>query len=192
MRNMRNMTKRDIADIVLVWMGLSFAHSFLNNLAFLLARIFTEETPTFDWGPSLALSLFQIVVVFLMTFILLFKRYCVLNLVFPLASQTEITVSDSCAALTDLSFWIRLLGTFTLIQSFIKVFATLASHIKALEMPQFGSKFIWSSVIPPLVSIPIAILVVWQANRIASILNKLGKSNKWLENIDANAPNSQP
>ena len=175
---MRQMTKRDIADIVLVWMGLSFAHSFLGNIAFFLARIFTEDSPSFDWGPTLALTLFQIVVIFLMTFILLFKRNCVLNLIFPLASQTEISISDGCAALTDLSFWIRLLGTFTLIQSFIKVFSILASHIKALEMPEFGSKFIWSSVIPPLVSIPIAIIVVWQSKRIAEIINKLGKSNQ--------------
>jgi len=184
---MRNMTKRDIGDIVLVWMGLSFTHSFLEHIASLLARLCTEESPTFVWGPSLALTLFQTLVMLFVAFILLFKRRCVLNLLFPLAAQTEISISEDCVALTDLSFWIRLLGTFILIQSFIKVSSNLAMYIKALEMPQFGSRFIWRSVIPPLVSIPIAILVVWQAKRIASIMDKLGKSNKNLEHISNSA-----
>jgi len=171
------MTKRDTADIAIVWMGLSFLLSFLSSIAFFLARVFTDETPNFVWGAPLALTLFQIVVMFLMTFVLLFKRRCVLDLLFPLAGQTEMAVSDGCAALTELAFWIRLFGTFTLIEAVIKLVANLAQYFPA-KHSTLGVGFVWTTVTPSLMTIPLALLAVWQADRIAALMNKLGKSNK--------------
>lgn len=174
------MTKRDAADIALVWIGLKVFLQSLSILSITIGRLCSSDAPNTTWDSPVAWYSMQTVFILVLSFILLFKRRCVLNLLFPLASQTEMTISDGCAALTKLSFWIRLLGTFTLIQAAIKLISSLVQYLPA-KHTTLGVGFIWTTVTTSLVTIPLALLVVWQADRIAALMNKLGKSNIRLE-----------
>ncbi len=174
---MKTMTKRDVADIALIWIGLNIFVRYLAALCTVIVRLSIADAPNTTWDSPISLYHLHTVVLFIMAFILLFKRRCILNLLCPLSGQTEIEVSDGCAALTDLGFWIRLLGTFTFIQAVIKVLSHLAQYFP-VQNTNFGSGFVWSAITPPLVAAPLALLVVWQADRIAALMNKLGKSNR--------------
>ena len=173
---MRAMTKLDVADIALVWFALDILVQFASILCVIIGRVLIPDAPNTTWDSPLSWYSLQAVVLFALASSVLIKRRFLLNLLFPLASQTEMKVSDGCAALTDLSFWIRLLGVFTLIRAVIKVIANLAQYLPA-QHTSLGAAFVWTSVTPSLVTIPLALLAVWQADRIAALMNKLGKSN---------------
>jgi len=175
---MKHMTKRDVADIAIVWVGLRSVVSFLSSLAYTLGFVFVDGPSNMEWGATLPLFVLQNVVQFVVTFVLLFRRRCILDLLFPLAGQTEINISAGCAALTDLAFWIRLSGTFLFLSAFVEAFTHLSSINRIWRPDLFPDTMFWQAMVPRLVAVVLPILIVWQADRIAALMNKLGKSNK--------------
>jgi len=173
---MTKMTKRDVADIALVWVGLTLFIGFLGSLFFSIGALLMNDESSLNWESGLFLFLLQNLVMFVFAFILLFRRDMILDLLFPRAGEVELEVSDGCAALTDLGFWIRLCGTLQFITSFIGALAALASLRRFWQPELFPDSMFWRTMLPKIVSVIASLFVVQQADRIAGLMKRIARS----------------
>jgi len=174
-----SMTKRDIADIVLVWMAVSFVLALLKSILTLGAFLgMTDEAMQYT-AKTTAVT-FQVIHLLFLVFLnyfLLFKRSLVLSIVFPDGREKELSMPAGLAALASYSFWVRLFGISIFLTSSIaflgRLVTDLASNRRLVGDPiwimQSGSQ---------LVSAILAVLVIWKADWIAEKLEKKESSNK--------------
>jgi hypothetical protein len=174
-----NMTKRDIADIVLVWMAISFILALLTSILTLgaILGIPDEQSKFMTTSVAIVFQVLHLLVVAFLIYILLFKRNFVLNIVFPDAKGKELSISEGLTALASYKFWIRLLGIFTLLSSGIAFFADLVSGFGVNR--QFVIDSFWKvKTFPHIVSAILAFIVIWKADWIANRLERIGSPHK--------------
>jgi hypothetical protein len=167
------MTKRDVADIVLVWMVFHFVMQFLMSLIRVgMYFIPYGLMPHGDEAIAIVLEVLYFFVLLLLIYVLLFKRTQILSLVFPDADVKQISVSSELHALTSYAFWIRLFGIYLLLThgiSFLSNLATNAAFYPHVDEARYWIKGAGSG----LISAVLAALVVWKADWIAEKLGKM-------------------
>jgi hypothetical protein len=138
-----NMTKRDIADIVLVWMAVSFILALLTSIVTLgsIIGMPEEQTKWMTRSVAVAFQIAHLLVLLFLNYLLLFKRPLILDLVFPDGNQKEVDVPVGLAVLTSYAFWIRLLGIFTFLGSGTGFLGHLVTDLAAKR--QFASGAFW-------------------------------------------------
>jgi len=174
-----HITKRDIADIVLVWMAVSFILVLLTSILTLglLIGMPDEQSKNITGPVAVLFQVLHLLAVAFLTYILLFKRNLVLDKVFPDAAGKDVPISDGLSALTSYAFWVRLLGIFTLLSSGIAFVADLVTGLGMNR--QFVVDSFWLiKTGPEMVSAFLAFLVIWKADWIATRLEHLGSSNR--------------
>jgi hypothetical protein len=174
-----NITKRDIADIVLVWMAISFLLALLTSIVTLGTWIgMTDEANKFtDKSVAVVFQLLHILVLLFLNYILLFKRSLILSLIVPDGREKNVSIPPGLSVLASYSFWIRLLGIFTFLTSGISFFSHLVMDVATHHKFITGTYWMLQSG-TALLSALLAIVVIWKADWIAKILGKLGSSNK--------------
>ena len=179
------MTKRDVADIALVWMAVGFVMAFVQALITIGSYIgMTDEVMRFtDRGTAITFQIITLLVLTYVNYMLIFKRGLLLAIIFPRAEETEVAVPEGLTVLTSYAFWIRLLGIFTLLQSGIKFFGRLSMDIATDK--QFVSKTFWMHSSGALfISTVLAALVIWKADWIADKLGPTKPSNNAIDSDD--------
>lgn len=184
-----NMTKRDIADIVLVGMAVSFLMSLFTNIITLGAWVgMTDEAKQYaEKSVLVTFQILQIVALLFLNYILLFKRSPLLSLVFPDGNDKEVTVPSSLTVLTSYVFWIRLLGIFTCLSSGIQFIGRFAMDV-GFKRQFFSPRDCMQSSGVDLLSAILAAIVIWKAHWIAERLGKMGSSNKASETTSGSTP----
>ncbi len=176
------MTKRDIADIVLVWMGLSLFLALLASFVTLGTIIGMPDEHSQFMSKSVATT-FQIITLVVLigvNYVIFFKRSVVLNLVFPNSEEKDASVPESLSALGSYAFWIRLLGIYTFLTSGTKFFSQIVTELAAKRQFEIGAFWMIKSG-TQLVSALLALLIIWKADWIASKLERLKPSNKTID-----------
>jgi len=175
---MKSITKRDIADIVLVWMTISFLFMLLTSIITLgsIIGLHGEEAKLITKPVAITFQIIQIVVLMVVNYILVFKRHLVLDIVFPQAGEKVMAVPDGLITLTSYGFWIRMLGIFTFLSSGTEFLSELISDVaitrdfmNGIWMLKSGSKMI---------SAIISLLIIWKADWLAEKLGGTGSANK--------------
>jgi hypothetical protein len=192
-----NMTKRDIGDIVLVWMAVSFLMSLLTSIYTLgtLVGMTQEAKQYIEKSVAVPFKIFEIIVLLFLNYVLLFKRSLILSLVFPDGKEKEISVPSGLTVLTFYAFWIRLLGIFTFLSSGIRFIGRLTLNVSA-NLPYVDvaglswMSWMYRSGVDELVSVILAAFVIWKADWIAERIGKIGSSNKASEAASDSAEES--
>ncbi len=171
-------TKRDIADISLVWLAFRFipylfnyAISVIVSLSLLKPSntLFTTEASRYQF--IAAISQFCIMAAFF--WFLLFKRDIVLNRLFPGSEDKALELSgDSTEKLTDYSFWITIFGLFTAIGSGIKCISGIPRCIDPNMGIDVFFQNLWHYQSENIFALALAVFVIWKAKSIASMLNR--------------------
>lgn len=171
-------TKRDIADISLVWIAFRFIPYLFNYaIAAIVHLCLPDRTNALfmtaaqsKWFQFLG-SVGQFCIMAAFFWFLLFKRNLVLNLLFPGSEDKALELSgDSTEKLTDYSFWIIIFGLFTAIGSGIKCL----SGIPRCMDKSIGVFFqnVWQYESVNILAFALAVVVIWKAKSIASMLNR--------------------
>ena len=126
-----SVTKRDIADIVLVGMSITFILSMLFSLVTVGTSIaMTCEADKFiDQSVAVAFACLDLLALLLLNYLLLFKRGAILSLVVPDGDKKELSIPDGLEALTSYAFWIRLIGLFLFLTSGIELIGQLGMEL---------------------------------------------------------------
>jgi hypothetical protein len=166
------MTKRDIADIVLVWILFSVILMLLMAIAVEASFINMAVDPTTSIHTAIFLGFeaLRVLLLLLLSYALLFKRPAVLSFLFPDAREKEIAVPAGLEVLGSLAFWIRLFGIFKFLSygvQFIGHFGTSA----VMEW-QFLDLRSFRTCVPNLVGAVLAAAIVWKADWIAEKLDQ--------------------
>lgn len=178
---MTNMTKRDIADIVLVLVGLGLIFSFLSAFLSLGGILSFKDNEFFNKSVAVPLHLLYLLALLAGSWLLLIKRKIILNLLFPSANKVTIALEGEALEIIKYTFWIKLFGIITCLASAIKFISRLVSAIPSRGEYIVGG-FWWHQSGPELISAILAIIVIWKADWIAGIFNKIGSSNKLSRN----------
>ncbi len=182
-----NMTKRDIADIILVWMAITFIIALLTSLVAVGAII---GMPKNEYATKSVAIIFQIIhfaALLCLNYVLLFKRSWILDAIFPNAQETEISIPAGLTSLISYGFWIRLIGIFTFLTSGIDFFSRLVMDLATHRKFVTGTYWMLQSG-TALVSAILAVIVIWKADWIAQQVGKIGSSNKASEAIGGQEP----
>jgi hypothetical protein len=181
-----SITKRDIADISLVGIALHYVPYLFSYAMHAISAIceflrpeaevvpsyqgFTYTT-VFPRGPSVFLCVGEFCVMAAFFWFLLFKRHIVLNRLFPGSDEKSLELPDhSVTQLTDYSFWVTLFGLFTGIHSGIKLVPGLLRWVNTSQGIGVYFQTIWKYHGTDILSVIVAVLVIWKANRIADML----------------------
>ena len=173
------MTKRDIADIVLVWMAISFLLALLTSLVTLGAYIgMTDEANKYrDKATAMVFQLLHIGALLFLNYVLLFKRSIILSLVVPDGREKQVVIPPGLTVLTSYTFWIRLFGIFTFLSSGIHFVGRLATDVAVKR--EFVARSFWMyNTGTELISTVLAAIVIWRADWIAGRIGKIGSSNQ--------------
>ena len=172
------MTKRDIADIVLVWMAISFLLALLTSLVTLGAYIgMTDEVNKYtDRATAMGFQLLHVGALLFLDYCLLFKRSLVLSLVVPDGRDKQVEIPSGLTVLASYAFWIRLLGVFTFLSWGIGFVSRLATDL-AVKREFVAGSFWMHNTGTQLVSTVLAALVIWKADWIAQKIG-IGAFNK--------------
>ncbi len=187
-----NITKRDIADISLVWIALRFVPWLLNHAVYAIYAVCeflrpTAEAPgpqgfsqvtigVFDNGLSVFKTVGQFCILAAFFWFLLFKRDKVLNWLFPNSDQKTLALSDdSVLRLTEYSFWITLFGLFTGIQAGVNLISNLTRAFGPHNNSTGDFAFFWSLCGLHILSVILAALILWKAETIAAFLKRSDK-----------------
>ncbi len=175
-----NITKRDIADISLVWIAFRFI-PYLSNYAVEAVVEVLRPDPyagiPMAAGPGyskvyyvlIAVGRFCVMAAFF--WFLLFKRSIVLDRLFPRSDEKTLELPDhSAARLTDYSFWIIIFGLFAGIHSGILLISNFFSALTSSKGSMGYFQFVWTYGGQYIISVIISVLVIWKANEIASFL----------------------
>ena len=179
------MTKRDIADIVLVWMVFSTLFHFLMGIAQFLALVVAPGLR--ESTQLMAITGFEalyVLIVLLLCYIVLFKRAAILSFLFPDAREKELSIPFGMDSLASYAFWLRLFSIYICVSSGTSFFGHLVAG--AAVGGQFGAeRFLIRTSMPTLVSAVLAGLIVWKADWIAEKLQKIGTDRGRVNNVDA-------
>jgi len=187
-----NITKRDIADISLVWIALHFVPWLLNHAVYAIYTIceFFRQTAMapvsqisrqvfstgFGKGSSVFIGVGQFCVLAAFFWFLLFKREYVLNCLFPNSDQKTLALSpDSAMRLTEYSFWITLFGLFTGIHAGINLISNLTRALGVHNNSMGHFAYFWSLCGLHIVSVILSALVLWKAEKIAEFFDRSDK-----------------
>ncbi len=183
-----NITKRDIADISLVWIAFYFLpylfnyaiHAIYAICEFLRPEAEVPGSPIaisgFSKGPSVFIGVGQFSVMAAFLWFLLFKRKMVLDRLFPRSDEKTLELpGHSVARLTDYSFWITIFGLFTGIHSGIQLISNFFRVISTSNNSMSYFQYFWSYCGLHVVSVILSVLVIWKANEIANFLSRLNK-----------------
>jgi hypothetical protein len=163
---MKNMTKRDIADIVLVVVGFIFILRFLQSFVHIEGILSTPNSEHFNRSLMFQLYLIN-----------LFKRDKIINLIFPQADGIKITMGKEFAKFSEYTFWIKLVGIIQFLFSCTKFVANLVTAIP-VRGEWISSFFWWNRAGPEIISAILAIMVIWKAEWIAKFIEKIGQPGK--------------
>jgi len=173
---MMTMTKRDIADIVLVGMGVKLLgdaiHIIALDVGFYTRTPQTAEniTSKFIDVPSQVL---HIALLLFVIYLLLFGRKRILSLIVPDGPEKEVTIPAGLAVLASYAFWIRLLGIFTFLSSGIRLVGDFAMSIgiypKLADLRYWFVNSAWN-----ITSTILGAVVIWKADWLAEKLGKKG------------------
>ena len=176
-------TKRDIADISLVWIAFHFIPYLFNYAIYALVHLvqpkppdslFTHPAESKWFGFFSSIGQFCVVAAFF--WFLLFKRHIILNRLFPDSETKTLDLhDDSAVKLTDYSFWITIFGLFTAIQSGIKF---ISGTLRCIDK-SIGEFFqnMWKYNSMNILAVVLAVVVIWKANSIATMLNHMKTQN---------------
>jgi hypothetical protein len=171
------MTKRDIADIVLVWILSSVLLSLLISIA-QVSFIGMARGPKEVANQAIffGFEALQVLVLLLLGYILLFKRPAVLSFLFPDGREKEIAVPGGLEVLTSYAFWIRLFGVFKFLWLGVQLIGHLATSM-AMEWPFLELRSFRSSG-PELVGVILSAAIIWKADWIADKLQTMRIADK--------------
>lgn len=178
-------TKRDIADISLVWIAFHFIPYLFNYAIHALFSLFKPAPPASvftypienKWF-QLSISLGQFCVMAAFFWFLLFKRHIILNRLFPDSETKTLDLhDDSAVKLTDYSFWITIFGLFTAIQSGIKFISGTLRCIDTDKRIGVFFQNMWKYNSMHILAVVLAVAVIWKANSIATMLNHTKTQN---------------
>ena len=173
------MTKRDVADIVLVWMAITFILAFFASILSLGVYLgMTDEAMKYTerWTSILFQTLHCLLLLFV-NYVLIFKRALILNLVFPVTCEKTLSIPDGLDVLASYGFWIRLIGIFTFLTSATNFFSQLAIELAVKRRIDHGAFWMIRSG-QELLAVIVALFIIWKADWIAETLGKLGSFNK--------------
>ena len=177
-----NMTKRDIADIVLAGIGVSLCFRLVTSFVTLGAFIGLSGEAAQYTNKSTAI-IFQsahFFFILLLIYLLLLHRSIILSAVFPDARTKDLTVPDNLTALTSYPFWVKLFGIFIVLQSSIAFLSQLVSDLAIKRQYAGGSFWMMKSGVE-LVSAILAAVVIWKADWIAGLLERKNLSNNRMD-----------
>lgn len=183
---MKTMTKRDVADLVLVWVALRFIIIFIGQLVTVGTLLFAQEGPYGKFtnkALAVPLQIFYVVVLLVGAWILLFKRKAILDLLFPDSDAKIVKLSAEAHLLTDYSFWIKLLGLWIAISSAITFISKGMIQI-GFKREFVPTQFSWAENGHYLVATILALLVIWKSKQIAAWVEKIGSSKKQTHTIN--------
>ena len=171
-------TKRDIADVSLVWIAFHFIPYLFNYAIYALVYLWQPDRPDSLFTTAANSKWFQFFSYFgqfcvmaIFFWFLLFKRNLILNLLFPGSEDKALELSgDSAEKLTDYSFWITLFGLFTAIHSGIKFLSEIPRCIDKSIGVFFQN--IWQNESVDIIAFVLAVVVILKAKNIASMLNR--------------------
>ena len=169
-----NMTKRDVADLALVGIGIVFLLTLLQSLTSLAYYCFdqgAQRSLLADKATSIALSLLHSTAMFVICYLLIIKRHVVLNRIFPDSEDHAVMIPDGLAAITEYSFWIRIIGIYMLLKSvadFTGLLVVVLSSQHEFNMLSFNGR---STVQLFIVSL-LSVIIVLKADYIGSIIKK--------------------
>jgi hypothetical protein len=181
-----NMTKRDVADISLVWITLYIVPYLFQYAIYTIYEICeflrtqTEDSNVTTYGPNQGLSMFvsigQFGLMAALFCLILFKRRLLLDLMFPGSEKkTLVLPDDSAIRLTDYSFWTRLFGLFIGMRSGIKLLSELLRLISPSSVKGDYFVYLLSHQGVHIVSVFLSVLVIWKAERISDLLSRAEK-----------------
>jgi hypothetical protein len=170
-------TKRDIADISLVWIAFHFIPYLFNYAIYVLVYLSQPDPPNTlftaaansKWFQFYA-SVGQFGIMAAFFWFLLFKRNLILDLLFPGSEDKALEIAgDSTEKLTDYSFWITIFGLFTAIYSGIKFLSGIPRCIDNSIDVFFQN--VWHNESVDILALGLAAVVIWKAKSIATMLN---------------------
>ena len=170
-----NITKRDIADIVLVVMAISFVLA-LSRSIFSLGYAAGNSDDLFK-GASITCHVANILLLLFVNYALLFKRSLILAIVFPDGRDKELIVPEGLTALTSYSFWIRLFAVFFFLKSLVSLVSQLIRDLIINAKFPDGS-FAWNSCMYSLVSVVLTTIIIWKSDWIATKIENIKSSNQ--------------
>lgn len=176
-------TKRDIADISLVWIAFRFIPYLFNYVVYAIVSLsllepsntlFTTEASRFQFIAAVG----QFCVMAAFFWFLLFKRNLILNRLFPGSEDKALELSgDSTEKLTDYSFWIIIFGLSTAIGSGIKCISGIPRCIETNKGIGVFYQNVWQNQSENIFALALAVVVIWKAKSIASMLNHINTIN---------------
>jgi hypothetical protein len=174
---MKNMTKRDVADIVLAVVGFLFVLRFLQSLVYIGAIFSTPNDEYFNRFLIFQLYLINLLVLFIVSYLLLSKRDKIIELLFPDADMLTLKMDKEFVDCSKYIFWIKLVGIIQFLFSGTKFVANIVSAVP-VKSEWVSSFFWWFKVGPEFVSAIIAIIVIWKAEWIAKFIEEIGHPGK--------------
>lgn len=176
------MTKRDIADIALVWILASVLISLLTQMAMLASYLGAKVALSHlvDLAEFLGFEGLLLIVLLLLSYVLLFRRAMVLSFLFPNAQEKEIAIPTGLESLASFAFWVRLFGTFEFLSYGIQLvgrFAMAAAvATDSSDGWQLSSPCVVNAIVLPLTGLIVSAAIIWKADWLAEKLTRLGGS----------------
>jgi uncharacterized membrane protein len=174
---MNIMTKRDVADLILLWMALTLFMALLAAFVTFGAFIGMKENEYTDKTIAICFQSIHFVILIFINYMLFLKREWILNVVLSKASSVEINIPEGIMALSSYAFWIRLFGIFTFLTSSIAFFSHLVMDISTNRRFAPGTFWMMQSG-AALVAALLALLVIWKSDWIAHKLGGNKLSNR--------------
>jgi hypothetical protein len=170
---MKNMNKRDIADIVLLVIGFTFVLAFLRSLAGIAFYIGTPDQHSIYINRSVGIvfSILSSLVLFGFSFMLLFRRDTFINLTFTKDSDKSIALTDSLAPLASYSFWIRIVGIYILLKSFTRLLSSLAADLTIKHELNIDSLSMRNSI-NEFIAVVVSLAIIMNAETIGKKLER--------------------
>ena len=179
---MKNITKRDIADISLVWISLCLVPYLFNFVAVAIYEIASADN-IYGEGSIKVLyvlvSFLRIALTFAILWFTVYKRSFLLDILFPDAQEKNFELSkDSAVTLTDYSFWIKIFGLYIGLRSGIQLISNLFRVFGIKPSGQSYFTFVWSYCGTYIITFILSVFVIWKAREIAKYLKRLDNNNK--------------
>ncbi len=125
----------------------------------------------------LQLFLINLLALFIVSYVLLFKRDKIINLLFPLADKIKLTLGKEFVDFSSYVFWIRLVGIIEFLLAGTKFVAYLVSSLPIKGEFVMGFYW-WHKSGPELIAAVLAIVVIWKAEWIAKFIEEISLPGK--------------
>lgn len=174
---MKKLTKYDVADLVLVYVALTFLLTLAASLVAIGSSFGIRENEYTNRDATIMAQFVYFAALCVINYILFCKRSALIRLIFPHSEETEIELGDGLTALTRYSFWIRLQAIISLLAFALQFFRHLAS-VALSKRPFDIESYEWMQVIIGIALIMACLLILRKADWIADKLKNLGSSNR--------------